>query len=96
MTASATTIQVMMVLFAATLVRAALGFGEALVAVPLLALIIPIQVAAPVAVLNLDHGGGCDARAGLAILASAQRDLAHPVHRHRNAARTAVAHPGTD
>jgi uncharacterized membrane protein YfcA len=51
MTASATTIQVMMVLFAATLVRAALGFGEALVAVPLLALIIPIQVAAPVAVL---------------------------------------------
>jgi len=40
-----------MVLFAATLVRAALGFGEALVAVPLLALIIPIQAAAPVAVL---------------------------------------------
>jgi len=39
------------VLFVATLIRSSLGFGEALVAVPLLALLIPINVAAPVAVL---------------------------------------------
>jgi len=45
------TIQVVGVLFLATLVRAALGFGEALIAVPLLSLMIPVQVAAPVAVL---------------------------------------------
>jgi uncharacterized membrane protein YfcA len=51
MTASAATVQVIVVLSLATFVRAALGFGEALVAVPILALIIPIQIAAPVAVL---------------------------------------------
>ena len=39
------------VVFLATLVRSALGFGEALVAVPLLALAIPVEVAAPLAVL---------------------------------------------
>lgn len=39
------------VFFGATLVRSAFGFGEALVAVPLLALLIPVKVAAPVAVL---------------------------------------------
>jgi uncharacterized membrane protein YfcA len=39
------------VLFLATLIRSALGFGEALVAVPLLALLVPIDVAAPVAVM---------------------------------------------
>jgi uncharacterized membrane protein YfcA len=39
------------VLFLATLIRSALGFGEALVAVPLLAFLIPVQVAAPVAVM---------------------------------------------
>ncbi|HEX3800308.1 MAG TPA: sulfite exporter TauE/SafE family protein [Verrucomicrobiae bacterium] len=38
-------------IFAATLIRSALGFGEALVAVPLLALRIPVTVAAPLAVL---------------------------------------------
>jgi len=37
--------------FAATLVRSTFGFGEALVAVPLLALVIPIQVAVPLATL---------------------------------------------
>jgi uncharacterized membrane protein YfcA len=42
---------VMAVIFVATLIRSAFGFGEALVAVPLLALIMPIDVAAPVAVL---------------------------------------------
>lgn len=39
------------VLFAATLIRSAFGFGEALIAVPLLALVIPVTVAAPLAVL---------------------------------------------
>ena len=43
--------QVILVLFLATLVRSALGFGEALIAVPLLALFMPIEVAAPTAVL---------------------------------------------
>jgi len=46
-----TTIQVLAVLFLATFIRSALGFGEALVAVPLLALTLPVQVAAPLAVL---------------------------------------------
>jgi uncharacterized membrane protein YfcA len=46
-----TTILVLAVLFLATLIRSALGFGEALVAVPLLALTPPVQVAAPLAVL---------------------------------------------
>lgn len=46
-----TTLQVITVFFLATLVRATLGFGEALMAVPVLALVIPIQTAAPVAVL---------------------------------------------
>jgi len=39
------------VLFLATLIRSAFGFGEALVAVPLLALVVPVEVAVPVAVL---------------------------------------------
>lgn len=38
-------------MFVATLVRSAFGFGEALVAVPLLAFYIPLRVAAPLAVL---------------------------------------------
>lgn len=42
---------VMAVIFVATFIRSAFGFGEALIAVPLLALIMPIDVAAPVAVL---------------------------------------------
>jgi len=46
-----TTLPVLTVLFLATLIRSAFGFGEALVAVPLLALVIPVEVAAPVAVL---------------------------------------------
>jgi uncharacterized membrane protein YfcA len=40
------------ILFVATLIRSTFGFGEALVAVPLLALFIPVQVAAPVAALT--------------------------------------------
>jgi uncharacterized membrane protein YfcA len=46
-----TTVVVLAVLFLATFIRSALGFGEALVAVPLLALTLPVQVAAPLAVL---------------------------------------------
>ncbi len=42
---------VLSVVFLATLVRSTVGFGEALIAVPLLALFIPMQVAAPLAVL---------------------------------------------
>ena len=46
-----TSFLVVVVLFVASFVRSAFGFGEALVAVPLLALVIPVSVAAPVAVL---------------------------------------------
>jgi uncharacterized membrane protein YfcA len=46
-----TTLAVLAVIFLATLIRSAFGFGEALVAVPLLALLIPVKVAAPLAVL---------------------------------------------
>jgi len=42
---------VLAVVFIATLVRSAFGFGEALVAVPLLALTLRLEVAAPLAVL---------------------------------------------
>ncbi|MCZ2151857.1 MAG: sulfite exporter TauE/SafE family protein [Bryobacterales bacterium] len=45
------TLLVILILFAGTLVRSALGFGEALIAVPLLALVLPVEVAAPTAVL---------------------------------------------
>ena len=45
------TAYVVTVIFVATLIRSSLGFGEALVAVPLLALRIPVTVAAPLAVL---------------------------------------------
>jgi len=45
------TAQVLLILLLATLIRSAFGFGEALIAVPLLALRIPIQIAAPLAVL---------------------------------------------
>jgi uncharacterized membrane protein YfcA len=47
----ATTLLVLSIVFVATLIRSAFGFGEALVAVPLLALCIPLEVAAPLAVL---------------------------------------------
>lgn len=46
-----TTVHVLLVVFLATLVRSTFGFGEALIAVPLLALRIPIEIAAPLAVL---------------------------------------------
>ncbi len=46
-----TTLYILLVVFLATLIRSAFGFGEALVAVPLLALRIPLPIAAPLAVL---------------------------------------------
>jgi uncharacterized membrane protein YfcA len=46
-----TTLQVLLVIFFATLIRSTFGFGEGLIAVPLMALMIPIGVAAPVVVL---------------------------------------------
>lgn len=42
---------VVAVVFIATLIRSSLGFGEALVAVPLLAMRIPVTIAAPLAVM---------------------------------------------
>lgn len=49
--AGGTTTHVLAVIFLATLIRSAFGFGEALVAVPLLAFLIPVEEAAPLAVL---------------------------------------------
>lgn len=49
--ASPSAIVVPAVVLVATVIRSAFGFGEALVAVPLLALVVPVEVAAPVAVL---------------------------------------------
>jgi uncharacterized membrane protein YfcA len=46
-----TTLHVLLVVFLATLIRSTFGFGEALIAVPLLALSLPIEIAAPLAVL---------------------------------------------
>ena len=45
------TLLVVAVFFGATLLRSALGFGEALIAVPLLSFVMPVKVAAPIAVL---------------------------------------------
>jgi uncharacterized membrane protein YfcA len=47
----ALTLYVLAVLFLATVIRSAFGFGEALIAVPLLVLRIPVTTAAPLAVL---------------------------------------------
>jgi uncharacterized membrane protein YfcA len=44
-------VYVLFIVFIATLIRSAFGFGEALIAVPLLAFYIPLGVAAPLAVL---------------------------------------------
>jgi uncharacterized membrane protein YfcA len=46
-----TVLYVVGVIFIATLVRSTLGFGEALIAVPLLAMRLPVTLAAPLAVL---------------------------------------------
>lgn len=47
----ALTVYVLIVIFLATLVRSTFGFGESLVAVPLLALRIPLEIAVPLSVL---------------------------------------------
>jgi uncharacterized membrane protein YfcA len=44
-------LHVLLVIFIATLIRSTFGFGEALVAVPLLALRLPVAIAAPLAML---------------------------------------------
>lgn len=51
MTLNAITIYIIVVIFIATLIRSTLGFGESLVAVPLLALCLPLTTAVPVSVL---------------------------------------------
>jgi uncharacterized protein len=51
MTLDHTLLPVIAVLFVGTLVRSSLGFGEALISVPLLALMMPVKQAAPIAVL---------------------------------------------
>lgn len=48
---AAATLLVLLIVFIATLIRSAFGFGEGLVAVPLLAFCIPLTVAAPLVVL---------------------------------------------
>jgi uncharacterized protein len=45
------TVHVLVVMFVATLIRSTFGFGEGLIAVPLLALTIPLEIAAPLVVL---------------------------------------------
>ncbi len=46
-----TLLPILTIILLATTIRSAFGFGEALIAVPLLALIMPVEVAAPLAVL---------------------------------------------
>src|ERR1700761_7142498 len=48
---TAVVIHILFVIFIATVFRSAFGFGESLVAVPLLALWIPLNVAVPLSVL---------------------------------------------
>jgi len=50
-TIDAATVEVLLIIFIATAIRSAFGFGEALIAVPLLAFCVPLKVAAPLAVL---------------------------------------------
>jgi uncharacterized membrane protein YfcA len=47
----AITVHVLLIVFIATVIRSTFGFGEGLVAVPLLALSLPINIAAPLVVL---------------------------------------------
>ena len=46
-----TILYILLITFAATLIRSTFGFGESLVAVPLLLLFLPIEVAVPLSVL---------------------------------------------
>ncbi|HWA98173.1 MAG TPA: hypothetical protein VG713_06755, partial [Pirellulales bacterium] len=47
----ATTVYVFAVVFIATVIRSAFGFGTAMVAVPLLALWLPVSIVAPLCAL---------------------------------------------
>jgi uncharacterized membrane protein YfcA len=46
-----TTISILIILFIATLIRSTFGFGESLIAVPLLVFFMPVEVAVPLSVL---------------------------------------------
>lgn len=46
-----TTLYILLIIFVATLVRSTFGFGESLIAVPLLIFFIPIEIAVPLSVL---------------------------------------------
>ena len=46
-----TTVCILIIIFIATLIRSTFGFGESLVAVPLLILFIPVEIAVPLSVL---------------------------------------------
>lgn len=48
---TALTLHVLLIIFFATLIRSTFGFGEGLIAVPLLALSLPVEIAAPLVVL---------------------------------------------
>jgi uncharacterized protein len=45
------TLYVLLMVFFASLIRSSLGFGEGLIAVPLLVILVPLEIAAPVVVL---------------------------------------------
>lgn len=45
------TLPILAIIFFATLIRSAFGFGEALISVPLLALVMPVELASPLAAL---------------------------------------------
>ena len=87
MTADHTTLPVLAVLFLATLIRSAFGFGEALVAVPLLALVIPVEVAAPLAVLVSITVAGLVLVQDWRKVHAGQRLAADPVHPVRHPLR---------
>ena len=48
---TAITLHVLLIVFVATLIRSTFGFGEGLIAVPLLALSLPVEIASPLVVL---------------------------------------------
>ena len=73
-----TPIYVMAIVSFATFIRSAFGFGEALIAVPLLALIMPVEVATPVAVLVSITVAGVVVAARLAAHTFPQRWLVGP------------------
>lgn len=49
---SSTTLLVLGILFLSTLIRSALGFGDALIAMPLLAMVVGLQVATPLTAMG--------------------------------------------